>query len=319
MKKSVLLCALILLLSIIGSAQSPVLNWLNSNIHPLSPDTSSSLNDLTFLKEELKDKRIIGLGEASHGTHEFYSQKKRLIAYLVEQLQYKHIGIEMTQVLVGPINQYLQKGKGNLKTLMKGMALYNTEEIYQMLSFIRDYNQGKTSADKVVLFGFDREEFWGQPLQRDSLMAEQVRNATTSAARKTILWSHNVHIAKDTTMAQYPGMGKHLNTIYGTKYYALGFDTFKGSVNVIEDNEFVKYDFLAEKGSFSDLFAQAKYERFLISFRQPKNPFNDLRNTISNIYSAWHSPWALPIRPGKDFDGIVFLRTTTASTRLAAP
>lgn len=297
-----------------GYAQDDPVKWINKHAKPLTTDTS--LSDLTFLSSLLKDNLILGLGEASHGTKEFYDQKKRIIQYLVVNLKYKNLGFEFQDLVIEPVNQYVLNGKGDLKDLMKGFALYNTTEIYEVFRFIKLYNDKQSLSDKVKVFGFDKEEFWPDPLSRDKHMADLALENKDVKVGKTIIWGHNVHIAKDTTMAKVKAMGSYLKEALSRKYYAIGFDTFNGTVNVINDGEFVKHDFKADQQSYAQLFATSNYKNFLISFDDKTNPFFGIKNNITNIYSNWMPPRALPIRPGVDFDAIIFLRDTNASTQL---
>lgn len=317
MKKNYILI-LILILSSVGRSysQDKNINWINKNVHPLSSD--SAMNALSFLSDELKGNSIIGLGEASHGTKEFFDQKSRIIKYLVTQLNYKSLGFEMHTSTVDSINQYVLNGKGNLKEFVSKMGLYNTKEFFQLFQFIRAYNAKQPAVQKVNVFGFDKPDYAGIPLERDKLMADEVIQAQQKSGNKTIIWSHNVHLAKDTTMANYQGMGYYLKQKFAKNYYGLGFDTYKGSVSVLGEDGFIKHDFVAKEGSFTALFAKAKYPVFFIPFNVKSSPFSGSKNTITNIYSSWkeQTDKSLPIRPGLDFDGLIFIRETTASVKL---
>lgn len=294
-------------------AQNDPLKWINKHAQPLNTDTS--LTDLAFLSSISKNNEVLGLGEASHGTKEFYDQKKRIIQYLIVNLKYRNLGIELSETSLEPINQYVLNGQGDLKALMKNMALYRTTEIYDIFRLIKLYNETQALPDKVKLFGFDREDFWSDPLNRDKYMADLILEKIKPQGTKTIIWSHNVHVAKDTTMAGVKGMGAFLKDSIGEKYYAVGFDTFSGSVNVLDAGKFVKHDFETGRQTYSQLFATSRYKNFFIRFdKMPHQLFG--KNSITNIYSNWTSARTLPIKPGIDFDAIIFLRNTNASTKL---
>lgn len=315
MLKNLILCLVISLFA--GKAYAQNLEWINKHARPLAADTLLSKNeDLSFLTEVLKYNTVLGLGEASHGTHEFYIQKQRIIQYAVTRLGYKLIGFEASEEMVKPINQCLQGGKADLKKLMKNMGLYNAVEIYNLFQWITEYNKTQMPDQRVILFGFDDPSFWPDPYTRDQLMAEKIKEARNIKQAKTIVWSHNVHIAKDTTMAQFKAMGSYLKAEYQTQFYAIGFDTDSGTVNILNDGNFEKHDFTAHKKTFSDLFAQAAMERFFLPFNNIADAFPESRNEITNIYSNWTEKRSLPIKPGVDFDAIIFIRTTSPSAQL---
>lgn len=157
------------------------------------------------------------------------------------------------------------------------------------------------------------------PLARDEFMAENIADYQQESKAKTIIWGHNIHLAKDTTMAKCKGMGYHLKQRYHNQYYAIGFDTFKGTVNVLDDDneKLVHHNFETQPESFSALFAKAKFPVFFIAFSNTKDdPFYNIEGNITNIYANWSKSQILPMRPGIDFDGLVFIRETSASIPL---
>jgi erythromycin esterase-like protein len=306
---------LVLLFAFTASGQES-LSWINKNAYELKSNSDSNNNDLSFLLHELRGKSIVGLGEASHGTREFYVQKARIIEYLISKCNFKLLAFESPKSMMAPINIYLQTGEGNLTELMKHMALYSTEEIYNLFQRIRQYNKDKASKDKVVLIGLDSEDYWADPYTRDKLMTENIIKSYEDLKSKTIVWTHNVHIMKDTTSKSL-AMGSYLNQHFKNKFYAIGFETFKGTVNVLNKGEFEAHTFQAEANSFSNMLAQAKDKSFFLPFHSD-SPFTGTTTSITNIYSNWQGrPKPLPIKPGVDFDGIVFIRDTSPSIKLS--
>jgi len=304
----------ILLLTFSGFGQDS-LSWINKNAFELNSDTDLTHKDLSFLINELRGKSIVGLGEASHGTQEFYVQKARIITYLISKCDYKLLAFETPQSMMAPINLYLQTGEGNLMELMKNLALYSTEEIYDLFQRIRQYNKNNAVENRVVLIGLDHEDYWGDPYTRDKFMTENLIQSLADKKRKTIVWTHNVHIMKDTTSNSL-AMGSYLNQHFKDEFYAIGFDTFKGTVNVLNEGEFEAHAFEAEASSFSKMLAQANYQSFFLPFHKD-SPFAGTTTSVTNIYSNWQGqPKPLQIRPGVDFDAIVFIRTTSPSNKL---
>lgn len=292
-------------------AQDNRLEWVNNHANELTTDTG--LNDLKFLSKKLAGKTIVGLGEASHGTQEFYFQKSRIVRYLVNVENFRLIAFEAPANYIEPINNYIQKGEGDLKDMLVPLGLYNSDGIYKLVEWLKAFNLSKPANEKVRIIGFDDEDYWGDPLNRDELMAQNFIGKHKVDTRKSILWSHNLHIAKDTTMAQYKAMGFHIRKAYGNDFYAVGFDTFRGSVNVLSDGQFESHDFGGIENTIAALFSKAKFSSFFIDFQDVSNPFANNTVLISNFYSNWRDPQPLPIAPGRDFDALIFIRETTAS------
>ncbi|OXA93751.1 erythromycin esterase family protein [Flavobacterium hercynium] len=311
-----ILC-LVLFTSSTFYAQNSSIDWLNKNVIALKSDSSNDFSDLKFLSKVLKDKHIVGLGEASHGTHEFYLQKSRIIEYLIKEENYKTLALEATSASIESLNKFILNGDGDIKTMLKSMGLYNSKEMYDLCVWIMNYNKTKTNNDKFRLVGIDHEDYWADPYTRDKLMAENFIAQNSISHRKTIIWSHNLHIAKDTTMAEFKALGYYINQEFGNKFYAIGFDTYKGNVNVLDnEGQLEKHDFEGSEGTFSSLFAKVKYQLFFIDFTIANNPLKNEVNKITNLYSNWKTPTPLPVKLGSDFDGLIFIRKTTASIGL---
>ncbi len=315
MKKCYALFVFVFCMPLLNLAQNDTIQWLNTNAIPL---TSKNTNkDLLFLSTTLKDNIVLGLGEASHGTKEFYQQKSEIIKHLITHLDYKLFGIEMDSTYMAPINRYVQNGAGDLKNLMQGLYLYNTREIYDLFEWIKTYNKTRSASEKVTLFGYDRQEFMNDIFAREEHMAANIITTQKSYRQKTIVWAHNIHIAKDLLPGAH-AIGHHLKETYGKGYYAIAFDTYKGAVNVLENTKIISHAFQTDY-SFSALFAKAKYTTFFLPLNAETATALGATNTITNIYSVWKANRSIPLTIGSDFDALIFIRQTTPSTILSQP
>jgi erythromycin esterase-like protein len=287
-------------------------NWINQSARELKLGLTQNNVDLFFLEKEVADKKVIGLGEASHGSHEFYILKARIIQHLVNKCGFRLIALECTQTSISAINSYLGNGKGNLKLLMKDMGLYSTEELYDFFVWLRQYNIQHVTDDRVTVIGLDSEEYWHNAITRDKFMADNLIKSYNLKKGKAMIWAHNVHLMKDSASLS---MGSHLNKQLGDKFYSIGFDTYKGTVNVLNNGIFEIHTFQADKSSFSNTLAQAKYSSFYLPFRK-ESPLNGAKVFITNIYSSWRKPKPISIKLGGDFDSMIFIRNTSFSRRL---
>ncbi|RYY07403.1 MAG: erythromycin esterase family protein [Sphingobacteriaceae bacterium] len=138
--------------------QDNVLAYLKTNA--VSIDThADSLQGLSALNEVFKDRRIIGMGEATHGTQEFQADKFLFFKYLVTQLNYKLFGIEANFTECREVNDYVFYGKGDAKTAIDGMYFWtwNTTEVLKMVEWMRSYNTNKPDNQKIKFYGFDMQ------------------------------------------------------------------------------------------------------------------------------------------------------------------
>jgi erythromycin esterase len=144
----------------ISAAQTDtsLINAINSKLIPLktlNPD--SDYSDLQPLKAILKNKQVIGLGEATHATKEFYIYKHRLVEFLIKEMDFKTLVIEGDFAGTQAMNDYVLYGNGStwaaLQKTLFGVAA--NQEFFDMVEWIKQYNLGKPLKDKVKFYGCD--------------------------------------------------------------------------------------------------------------------------------------------------------------------
>lgn len=128
---------------------------LRKNTFALNTDwASEDFTDLQNLKIA-DETRIIGLGEGTHGTSEYFKMKTRLIKYLVQNKGYTLIGFEAFLLECEAINKYILTGEGDPKQALKGLMFWcwNTKEVLALVEWLKTYNQ--TAKNKVKFVGID--------------------------------------------------------------------------------------------------------------------------------------------------------------------
>ena len=138
-------------------AKQNTIEWIKQNALILqSVNAGSGFEDLNPLKEILKNVQIVGLGEATHGTKEFFQMKHRMIEFLVKEMGYTVIAIEASYAGCDMINEYIQTGNGDVHSIIGSLGVHvNTQEFFDMIEWMRDYNAGVTNDKKVKIAGFD--------------------------------------------------------------------------------------------------------------------------------------------------------------------
>jgi erythromycin esterase len=134
--------------------------WLRENAVPFRttrPDTDFA--DLMPLKAMIGEARIVALGEATHGTHEFFQMKYRLIRFLVEEMDFNIVAFEANWPEANLINDYVQSGHGNAANSLAGLQYWtwNTQEVLDLIEWMRNYNQQHGNAPPISFYGFDMQ------------------------------------------------------------------------------------------------------------------------------------------------------------------
>ncbi|WP_316803172.1 erythromycin esterase family protein [Pedobacter nototheniae] len=106
------------------------------------------------LIDKMADKKIVGLGEGTHGTAEFYKLRYWITRVLVEQKGFNYIAFENDYSDSWMLNKELGS-KEDLNTLMKKylLSIWQNAETKELLSWVRTYNN--THKNKVTIAGVD--------------------------------------------------------------------------------------------------------------------------------------------------------------------
>ena len=144
----------------IAAENTPILADLAQHLHPITgSDPKNSELELTALGEGLRDAEFVGLGEATHGTLEFFEMKDRIFRFLVNEYNFKVMGFEATWGGALYVNQYVLHGIGDPKEAIKKMQFWtwDTEEVLSMVNWMRQYNMDKEENEKIHFYGFDMQ------------------------------------------------------------------------------------------------------------------------------------------------------------------
>lgn len=309
----ILVQAVVLLLFFLNCAvaQNKSSGSIYVNAYEVDFSNSKNFDQFSFLNQYLNNVKFLGLGEASHGTEEFYKIKSMIAKYVITNLDYSIIAFEIEETFVESINNYVKTGSGDIKEELKSYGLYNSDELYNLFEWIRKFNFNKSNEDKVQIIGFDNKEYWSDPLSRDSLMAKNFVDKIEN--KKYIIWSHNTHLMKsntwDITNSNIKAMGNFLHQYLGKDYYFIAFDTNEGNYNVIEDGSLKEYSFKMNKELFD-----MKMKAFFIDLNSDSNPFRDKNYMITTLFSNWQGePKPAPSKAGVDFDGLIFVHESSSS------
>lgn len=126
------------------------------------------VKDLEPLVAQLRNKKIVCLGEASHGTHEFYSWRSEISRRLIESGGISFIGVEGDWPDCWRIDQWV-RGRTHLnldaRHLLAGFERWPTwmwanEEVADFLDWLRWINLERPIEQRVGFYGLDVYSLW---------------------------------------------------------------------------------------------------------------------------------------------------------------
>lgn len=126
------------------------------------------VNDLMPLLSFTKNKRLVLLGEASHGTHEFYYWRSEISKKLINEQQFTFIGVEGDWPDCYKVNRYIRgypnSGKSAYEVLHSFKRwptwMWANQEMVELVEWIKAYNREQPDNKKVGFYGLDVYSLW---------------------------------------------------------------------------------------------------------------------------------------------------------------
>lgn len=222
--------------------------------------------DLDPLLDRIGDARVVLLGEATHGTSEFYRMRERISRELITRKGFRFVAIEgdwpdavhMLEDLLHKRSAYaFHDGERFMDAVQNARLVADAERYYRTM-----YCGSRAS--------------WNL---RDTHMFETLQTllAFHGPETKAIVWAHNSHIG-DASATEMSARGEYnisqlCREEFGASSYSIGFGTNKGTVAAASDWDGpmeVKTVQPALVGSYEQLCHETGHPRFMLPLRTLK-------------------------------------------------
>ena len=132
---------------------------IRETAHPLT----GGVRDYDPLMELIGEARFVLLGEATHGTHEFYRERARITRRLIEEKGFTAVVLEADWPEVYRVNRYIQ-GVGEDKSAEKALSafkrfprwMWRNKDVRDLVEWLRTYNDARPAEPaRVGIYGMD--------------------------------------------------------------------------------------------------------------------------------------------------------------------
>ncbi len=118
--------------------------------------------DYDALLERIGDARFVLLGEASHGTHEFYRERSRITRRLIAEKGFAAVAIEGDWPSAARVNRYVRASGGDTSVAMalEGFErfpawMWRNTDVLQFAGWLRRHNDALPAARRAGFYGLD--------------------------------------------------------------------------------------------------------------------------------------------------------------------
>ena len=142
---------------------APAYSHLVEKIRNHAIALTGNSTDYTPLLQMIGDARFVLIGEATHGTDEFYRIRAELTKQLILYNGFAAVAVEADWPDAYRINRYV-RGDPNINNADSALAeftrfpawMWRNEAVVEFLDWLRDYNQAKIpAANKAGFYGLD--------------------------------------------------------------------------------------------------------------------------------------------------------------------
>jgi erythromycin esterase-like protein len=136
------------------------------------------------------NRRFVLLGEATHGTHEFYQERAEISQRLIAERQFDAVIVEGEWMDAWRVNQYV-RGQGSDPSAQAALSGFNqfplwmwrNAEVAGFVEWLRTRNAGRPAGQHVGFYGMDVYGFY-QSIQEIQRILDQVDPAAAARARQ---------------------------------------------------------------------------------------------------------------------------------------
>ncbi len=126
--------------------------------HPLT----GAATDYDPLLDMIGDARLVLLGEATHGTHEFYRERAQITKRLIREKQFTAVAVEADWPDAYRVNRFI-RGEGRDLEATDALAgfqrfpswMWRNADVLDFVGWLREHNDSSPDGVKVGFYGLD--------------------------------------------------------------------------------------------------------------------------------------------------------------------
>ena len=148
---------------------------------------ANAVDDYTPLLNRLQTKTLLLLGEATHGTHEFYAARVALTKRLITEQSIAAVAIEGDWPAAFRVNRYVrwQGEDTSAEEALGGFArfplwMWRNTVMLEFVEWLRRYNEARNPAQQVGFYGLDMYSMY----ESVALVLEYLDKVDPAAARQ---------------------------------------------------------------------------------------------------------------------------------------
>ncbi len=147
---------------------------------------NATFESLNYLKEDLKDVKIVGLGEALHNMGGTYTAKIKMVKFLHEKCGFNVFAVESPMYNLSKVNEHLKSNSATKDSIARNISgVWSTTEMTELFEYIVKTQNTETPLEYV---GFDESFF---PSEKNQNLPKDYKEFISRLEKKT---NHNLKL-----------------------------------------------------------------------------------------------------------------------------
>lgn len=147
----------------VRSVNEELVEYIRSRAH-----TFNHSGDFDALIDQAGERKLVLMGEASHGTREYYAWRDSLSRRLITEHSFSFIAVEGDWASLYELNRYVKDLPGaaaSAREVLEGLGrwplwMWGNEEVESLAEWLRNHNDQLPADEKVGFYGKDVYDEW---------------------------------------------------------------------------------------------------------------------------------------------------------------
>jgi erythromycin esterase len=146
-------------IAIPGDSTVKLVAYATSRVEEVPKDIRIAHADFVAFARSLSERKLIGLGEANHGTGDFYTYRAKLVLELASKAKLRSLLFEADAIGMLAIEDYVMGADVDIGKSVAALRFWITdiEENLAFLAEVRAHNARSAAADKLHVLGIDAQ------------------------------------------------------------------------------------------------------------------------------------------------------------------
>ncbi len=170
--------------------ESPASDQLLAEVRPAARPLRSPA-DLEPLYDRIAHARVVLLGEASHGTHEYYTWRADISKRLIAEHGFSFVAVEGDWPDCYRVNRFVKGFAGAAADAREALETFRrwptwmwaNEEILDFITWMHGYNSGRPEDRRAGFYGLDVYSLWDSLYEVIGYLRKNVPEAVPAARR----------------------------------------------------------------------------------------------------------------------------------------